>query len=355
VTRRPESLSTDDRGAILVMGLVAAVFITALLYFLFGVGETIRHHERMNDAADAGAYATGVMHARGMNLVALANMVKLAVVTVQAAYLAMITGAILVIVWILSSKKRWIRYGWVIPFLVMVIARATSSYSGFNSDARQLVRSADDLSDAVRRDLPSIALLKANQTVVSQYHLPVTLMVSAPDLTMDLPDTPIQEGSTWDLCRRAFPFQAIMILRASRDIPSSKPRRRFIAWSMAAVIPYCLSMGVEPYEMSNGDLGSRPFQIGVAVHGEPLPALGERGVVLATYLMDDGASRSIAELRDFVSRFALAQSEYYFNGVQDENEFLWRMQWRARIRRFSLRGGAVDALLDIGFLDTIVR
>lgn len=335
-------LTGDDRGAILVVGLTAAVFLTGLLYFLFGIGETIRHHERMSDAADAGAYATGVMHARAMNLVALANMVKLAVTAIQTAYLAMITGAAMTIAWIASSKHRWIKYGWVVPFLVVIIVRAAGAYGGFQGDASAMTRAADRLQAAAKGDLPTIALLKADRMVARSYDPPAYGLAAA-DASLTLPSMPIEEGSRFDLCLRAFPFSFGMVLKASRDVPSSKPRSKFLGYSTAVILPYCLGYGVDPYQMSDSNLGSEPFQIRVMSYGEKLPALGERGVSLATYLMDDGASRGIAARRDEVSTMAFAQSEYYFDGPQDPDEMLWRMEWRARLRRFSGSTGVGSA------------
>lgn len=345
-------LRDDEGGAILVIGLVSAVFLTALLYFVFGIGETIRHHERMNDAVDSGAYATGVMHARAMNLVALGNMLKLTVTAVQAAYLAIATGAILLIVWIASGGwKRWARYGYLVPFAGYIIATALGAYHGFDSKGRRITNAVDDLQDALRHDLPTIALLHADQMVADNYQEPALGLVAADTLSHELAPLPIEKGSSFDLCWRAFPYMAGMIAVASRDLPEK--RGRFRGYALASVFPYCLARGIRPYQMSDSRLGGESFQIRVAAYGNPLPALGERGVMIGTYLMDEPTSKSIAERRDRVSEMSLAQSEHYFDGPQDADEMLWQMKWKARMRRFR-GGGAAGGLLGVD-LGTVYR
>ena len=37
-----------------------------------------------------------------------------------------------------------------------------------------------------------------------------------------------------------------------------------------------------------------------------------------------------------VGRIGFAQSEYYFDGVEDKSEWLWKQRWRARLRRFRI-------------------
>ena len=348
-------LAGDQRGAVLVVGLFAAVFLVGLLYLVFGLGETVRHHERMGDAVDAGAYAVGVMHARAMNLAALANMVKLSVTALVTGYLAIMTGASLTIAWICSSWRRLLAYGWCIPSLVAILLRAESAYSRFEPRATAAVHAADALQATLRDDLPTIALLHANAVIARDYHSPVTALVSAPDLGRELPPMPIRPGSAQDLCERAFPMSFRMVLDASVDVPASAPRNHFIGSATAAILPYCLSFGARPYEMSARRLGTEPFQIRLAVEGEPLPTLGERGVRVAAHGREpDGTA---AAIRDRISILGIAQSEYYFADGQDPDEMLWRMAWRARLRRWRLPGGAATTggAIDGGYFHEVLR
>lgn len=59
-----------------------AVFLVAVLYYLVGIGETILHRQRLQDAADAAAFSAAAMHARGMNIIVLMNMVMAALLAI---------------------------------------------------------------------------------------------------------------------------------------------------------------------------------------------------------------------------------------------------------------------------------
>jgi hypothetical protein len=76
------TLKNDTRGAVMVFGIFAAVFLVGILYYVVGVGDAIVHHEAMQDAADATAYTSAVYHARGMNILAMINLIMAAVLAV---------------------------------------------------------------------------------------------------------------------------------------------------------------------------------------------------------------------------------------------------------------------------------
>lgn len=91
----PEALGSDERGAIMVMGLFFAVFTLGALWYMMGLADTIHYRERMQDAADAGALAGAILHARGMNTIVLINWLMAAVLAVMVA-LRLIEGLIIV-------------------------------------------------------------------------------------------------------------------------------------------------------------------------------------------------------------------------------------------------------------------
>lgn len=75
-------LHRSESGAIVVFGIFFAVLALGLLYYLIGVAATIYLRERLQDAADASAFASAIVHARGMNTLALINMVMAAILSV---------------------------------------------------------------------------------------------------------------------------------------------------------------------------------------------------------------------------------------------------------------------------------
>jgi hypothetical protein len=69
------SLAQDDRGAIMVMGLVMGTFLIGAVWYVWGIGNAIQYRENMQNAADATAFAAAVFDARGMNIIALLNLI----------------------------------------------------------------------------------------------------------------------------------------------------------------------------------------------------------------------------------------------------------------------------------------
>jgi hypothetical protein len=80
-----KALLRCERGAIMVMALFMAIFATGCLYYIAGIAEAIAQREVMQDAADAAAFSAAVLHARGMNVIALINMTMAALLAVLVA------------------------------------------------------------------------------------------------------------------------------------------------------------------------------------------------------------------------------------------------------------------------------
>ncbi len=78
-------LLTDQRGAVMVLGVVMAALMVGVLWHLVGVGDAIIYRERMQEAADATAFESAVWHARTMNLLVVLNIIMSAIL----AFLAM--------------------------------------------------------------------------------------------------------------------------------------------------------------------------------------------------------------------------------------------------------------------------
>lgn len=77
-----ERLARDESGAVMVLGVFAAVLLVGMLYYVAGIGLTLLLRERTQDAADTLALAGSVNLARGMNLIVFFNLLMAALVTV---------------------------------------------------------------------------------------------------------------------------------------------------------------------------------------------------------------------------------------------------------------------------------
>jgi hypothetical protein len=68
-------LLRDDRGVIMITGVMFTFLWIGLCWFIFGIGNAIAYRENLQNAADAGAFAAAVYDARGMNILAMINIV----------------------------------------------------------------------------------------------------------------------------------------------------------------------------------------------------------------------------------------------------------------------------------------
>ena len=82
---RPRALCADERGAILVLGVFMCACMAGALWYLIGIGDAIVYRERLQEGADAVAFSAATLHARGMNLIVLLNLLMACVLGVRVA------------------------------------------------------------------------------------------------------------------------------------------------------------------------------------------------------------------------------------------------------------------------------
>lgn len=132
----PLCLARDSRGAIMVAGVFMAALLSAALFTIIGTGDAIIYRERLQDAADAAAYTSAGVHARGMNLVVMINLVMAALLAVLVALRAVIAalGFALVICGAVSALGAGTLAGLCAPVtasgpaLVASLEKAANSY-----------------------------------------------------------------------------------------------------------------------------------------------------------------------------------------------------------------------------------
>jgi len=340
MTGRRASLARDERGAVLVIGLFASALLIGVLYFVLGIGDTLFHTERMQDAADSGAYALGVMHARAMNLVALLNMVELSAVAILSALLAIMVAAITTIAWISSTKWRLALYGWTIPWLVLAYANAALAYETSSDELDEVLQAASRAQQVLRDELPYIADVHADDLVSDEFAPPVQLGFSWPIASL-----PIEDDSVANLCARSFPYAYSIAYRAFHRVPLPLIANRARRYAAVYIPLFCAALGHNAQRLTrDAELGGEAFQLRSFVFGEPLRGLGESGVRTATWRADEAGGRDTT-LRDVLSRLSFAQAEYYFDGAQIQSEMLWHMSWRARLRRFRPPSGGAAGMI----------
>lgn len=80
-----KAIARDDRGAVLVMGIFMCTCLVGALWYLAAIGDSILYRERLQEASDAVVFSNAVLHARGMNLIVLINLIMACVLAIRVA------------------------------------------------------------------------------------------------------------------------------------------------------------------------------------------------------------------------------------------------------------------------------
>src|SRR3954469_20308536 len=75
----------DERGAIMVLGVFMCACMAGVLWYVIGIGDAIVYRERLQEGADAVAFSAATLHARGMNLIVLLNLLMACVLGIRVA------------------------------------------------------------------------------------------------------------------------------------------------------------------------------------------------------------------------------------------------------------------------------
>ncbi|MGH7284475.1 MAG: hypothetical protein ACRELY_23370 [Polyangiaceae bacterium] len=89
-----KNLASDEKGAVMIMGLAMMLGLIAFLWYIMGIGETLAFRDHMQDAADSAAFSQMAVEAAGMNFIVLLNMIIMLSVIVY-----LILSIILTVFW----------------------------------------------------------------------------------------------------------------------------------------------------------------------------------------------------------------------------------------------------------------
>ena len=70
-------LVSDNKGAVMLTGLFMSCFLCGALWFIMGIGDAINFRDQMQEAADHGAFTAAAFDAKGMNFIALCNLLMI--------------------------------------------------------------------------------------------------------------------------------------------------------------------------------------------------------------------------------------------------------------------------------------
>ncbi len=183
----------------MIMAVFMAMIAIGALYYLVGLGDAILAQERMQDAADATAFSSAVIHARGMNLLALINIIMASLLAILV-LLAMLASLLNLAAAVVAGIA--IIWGFAAPAVPPLRTAAKVASKAENEVktkvVQRLMETLHKAQEPLRRAIPVMAASNAI-TLSGRYQPVVTAAITFPILE----GLPTVEGKFDTLCTKA--------------------------------------------------------------------------------------------------------------------------------------------------------
>jgi hypothetical protein len=206
------SLRKDTRGAVMVVAVFMAVFLVGALWYIVGLGDAMIYRERMQESADAVAFSSAVVHARGMNIIAMMNLIMAAVMAVLVALKVaqLILGIIAAIAAVIlaASLGTCAPCAAVIGFCTTAIAEIQQIINTIKQPIFNTLKAISTAQKAVAEIVPWLSEGEAVY-LGNQYGKPVKLALAASPSMMPSSGSvktyglPVEDGNYAKLCGKA--------------------------------------------------------------------------------------------------------------------------------------------------------
>jgi len=345
----------------MLMGLFIALFLVGSLFVVVSVGDSVLYRRVMQDGADSGAFAAGVVAAKGMNVHSVLNVAMAA----TAGVLLVVRSVEVLLEIVLAILQAMMASVVLAPKaapLIGVITPAEATVERIGDGIEQFVRHSHDALDvahhAVQHGYPILAEARSIDVMVSRgsFDPPVVagfvIPVLGPALPSGTPGLPVEKESVDVLCDRAANAIGDGIANVQTGVP------RWLMRFLGGAVERALRLGQrrtcadDIVESPRGVvatrkdgsfvwLGHEEFQYRAFGIGESLKSegwmTGERGVQVARG--GSSVDKSVAAGLQHIGRVSFAQSEFYHDADADKSAWLWKPRWRARLRRFRMPEG----------------
>ena len=346
-----------DRGATMVMGVFIAALLVGMIYYVWGVGDAVMHRERMQDASDTAAFSAAVIHARGMNMLALLNMIMAALAIVAATMstiASMIGYAAAAASLVCAGCGPWCGFCCsACPYAVLhgvEYSSASSTADRVKNIVEALMTGMHGYAVGIRSGVPLAAQAKVVAYGVDVYAPVTDLGVMAPPLRLQLP---AQDDETdWACDEKVLPwvrlFSPIFVWLFGTASPYMAGGV-FIG-EIEAAPRHARSWCDDGYFQRITDdaqtMGNNEYQVQAYMTGDPNLEWTQEGVAVAAWGEGEGAGATYTSMAG-LSRVSFAQAEFFYDDDEsDWHEWLWHMNWRARLRRWRLEASGAGGLLD---------
>ena len=349
-TKKLSQLHSDERGAMMLMSIFMAMIMVAMLYYVAAVGESVAFRERIQDGADSTAYVGAVVMARSMNIVVIMN---LAIASIFAS--AVITQTVYWTMVAAQGAADAACAGWCASCclaagcLFFDVLEACSDNNKAEREVRRASQAADRVQDRMQSYGNEIALA-ASLEVGTFFGDPV---VSGASYGRGLPirdDTrsSIMCDKTLGGLGQMAVIAALAQIQAQSISCSLGGARGFVAGAAigSLLMPFYCRLshrGVRPRAARlNGGVnqGSTDFQFYGGVFGSDPPIDDNDNRVGVARWGNSGSSAVDSMGLRNIAHVGIAQAEYYHGSTDSNNDIMWSVQWRARLRRFNAAGAA---------------
>lgn len=351
--RNAPGLFTDQRGATMVMGVFIAVLLVGMIYYVWGIGDAIMHRQRMQDASDTAAFSAAVIHARGMNMLALINMVMSALAMVaatMATIASMVNWAAIFSSAACAACPKCVTTCYHAARHGIESVRVNRTSNQVDRTVDGIMRGLHGYAVGIRYGVPIAAQAKVVAYGVDVYDPVTDAGVMAPPLRLQLPAQ--DDETNWPCDEKVLPTvrwaAPLLVLPFSHSsvyllggIAAGEARAKSItrAWCEDG---YFQRIPDDAQEMGNDE-----YQVQAYMLGSPDLEWTQEGVGVAAWGQGEGAGATYTQLAQ-MGRVSFAQAEFFYDDAENDwHEWLWHMNWRARLRRFRVSasgaGGALEA------------
>ena len=341
----------------MVMGIFVAVLLIGMIYYVWGIGDAIAFRERMQDASDTAAFSAAVIHARGMNMLALLNMIMAAAAMVA----AIIQTAAHMLMWATAfATLECAGCGpWcgscceACPYAVIYgidAANTQSTADDVNDAVTSLMNALHGYAEGIRSGVPVAAQAKVMAYGTDVYR-PVTNFGMMAPLRSSMPAE--DDDSNWPCDNKVLPTVAILApVYAYLNASAS-------SWHLYAGIAMGDAVNARPnsrdwcdgdpktfQRVTDHEMGSDAYQVQAYMMGDHDLEWTQEGVSVATWGQGEDEGRNYTQLAR-MGNISFAQAEFFYDDDEpDWHEWLWHMNWRARLRRWRLNAaGGVGGVL----------
>lgn len=225
-----KNLARDEHGAILVLGIVMGVLLVGALWNIASVGDAAVWREHLQDGADAAAFENAVWNARGMNIIALLNILMSMVMAVLVVWrgIEIFLGVLLAIIAIAciitvffpnpltgAACQLGIRVG---PQIGRLLTRMLEKDPKVAENVFKIIGRLQTGQKVIASVVPLLGVAEASAASSAAYGMPAIGLSAS--LAPSYPGTnnviqyrigvgvslPVQEDSEWKLCAMAGEF-----------------------------------------------------------------------------------------------------------------------------------------------------